>query len=310
MAGLWLAAVLALAPVLAHAAPPAAGERKNGVTEERKDGRTEERKNGKMEEPAGTDPLQTALAQTVAVLEREGLVSAGDENARLQLLQGLLGGIGCGARYEPAGAGRPVNQPDPWDLGGLVLLERQFAYVPVNRPGPGVAEALAKAWDAAVHAPAGAPAGLILDLRFASGGDLPAAQALARTVGGIAVPRVLLVGPETTGAAEIAAMLVAAGPGGATLVGRATRGCIASLEPVSLPNGDRLWLPRAVKAVDGRALPAGPVAPDVVCSDASTRDSAAGLTAERFLAFPGRDLPLRRAVDLLKTASVLKEKHF
>lgn len=281
-------------PALALAAPQ--------NTEERKDGETE----------AATDPLRTALLQAVAVLEREGLVNPRDELARNQLLQGLLSGIGCGARYETAADddGREDGRPDPWDTGSLVRLDRQYAYVPVNHPGPGVAEALTKAWAAAASEPEGAPAGLILDLRFASGGDLPAAQALARAVTQITAPQVLLIGPDTVGAAEIAAVLIAAAPQGAVLIGRPSRGCFASLEPVRLPNGDRLWLPRPVKTVNGHAMPDHPLTPEVACEDASTRETAAGLTSERFRAFPDRDRPLRRAVDLLKTIGALKTKHF
>ena len=295
-----LAAVLALAPALAYAAPAAVPRQ------------AEERQDGKTEEAAGTDPLRTALLQAVDVLEREGLANPRDEMARNQLLQGLLSGIGCGARYETAAAadGREDTRPDPWNTGTLVRLDRQYAYVPVNHPGPGVAEALTKAWAAAAGEPDGAPVALILDLRFASGGDLPAAKALAQAVTQIDALRVLLIGPDTVGAAEIAAVLIVAAPQGAVLVGRPSRGCFASLEPVRLPNGDRLWLPRPVKNVDGHAMPAHPLTPEVSCDDASTSETAAGLTNDRFRAFPDRDRPLRRAVDLLKTIQALKAKHF
>lgn len=270
----------------------------------------EGRKDGKT--AAGGDPLRTALLQAVDVLEREGLANPRDEMARNQLLQGLLGGVGCGARYETAAAadGRDDRRSDPWDTGSLVRLDRRYAYVPVNHPGPGVAEALAKAWAVAAGEPDGVPAGLILDLRFANGGDLAAAKALAQAVTQISTPRVLLIGPETVGAAEIAALLIAAAPPSAVLVGRPSRGCFVSLEPVRLPNGDRLWLPRPVKSVDGHAMPGHPLAPEVSCDDAGSRETAAGLTNERFRAFPDRDRPLRRAVDLLKAIDALKAKHF
>ncbi len=289
--GLCLGVVL---PTMALAAPP--------NTEARKDGKTE----------VAADPLRTALLQVMDVLEREGLANPCDDLTRNQLLQGLLGGIGCGTRYETAAIadGQEDRRPDPWDTGILVRLDRRYAYVPVNHPSLGVAEALTKAWATAAGEPDGAPVALILDLRFASGGDLPAAKALAQAVTRLNAPCVLLIGPDTVGAAEIAAVLIVAAPQGAVLVGRPSRGCFASLEPVCLPNRDRLWLPRPVKNVDDHVMPTHPLTPEVSCDDASTAETVAGLTNERFRAFPDRDRPLRRAVDLLKTIQALKAKHF
>lgn len=186
---------------------------------------------------------------------------------------------------------------------------------------PGAADALARAWRAA--ATNGGP-GVILDLRTAGGGDATEAAAAARLAcapsasifaledladgrrsefrGGteppLKGPLMLLVGPQTTGAAEVFAAALKAGGQGALLVGGATAGDPLIREALPFDADRRMYVTTRRLLVAGAPAEL-PVRPHVeVAPESGTRATArAADSAETIAMNPRRKALAEEAVD-------------
>ncbi len=238
----------------------------------------------------------------------------------------------------------PVRQPalasNEHLPGGVRLIELRGFWT-------GAARELARAWRSAVTN--GGP-GLILDLRSAGGGDAAEAAEAARLAcaptasmfahedlsdgkriefhGGkdapLKGPLMLLVGPKTTGAAEVFAAALKAGGQGALLVGGSTAGDPLIREAIPYDRDRRLYVTTRRLLVAGAPAEA-PVRPHVeVAPGPGTRATArAAESPETIAANPRRkaleeeevdealrrriegDAVLERAVDILHALHAL-----
>ncbi len=173
------------------------------------------------------------------------------------------------------------------------VFDGPVAYFRIGRVGPGLAQDLRSAY--AAMARTNAPAGLVLDLRFADGDDYPAAAAVADLFTAKAQPLLdwgtgsasatqkeealkppvaILVNHQTAEAAEeLAAMLRDVGAG--LVIGTNTAGRAMRTEDFPLSNGQRLRIARTgIKLGSGAVLSAAGVEPDIRVA-VSARDEQA-----------------------------------
>ena len=151
-------------------------------------------------------------------------------------------------------------------LGKAVIIENNVLYFRVSRVVgslPGVLNAAGR-----ILAATNQVVGAVLDLRFAGGDDYAAAQKTAelwtpknasRPVAG---PLVVLVNGGTSGAAEalVAALRQASG---SLMIGSSTAGTALTFKEFLLKDGERLLIAAAPVKVDGQALPADGLKPDI-----------------------------------------------
>lgn len=151
-------------------------------------------------------------------------------------------------------------------LGKAVVIENNVMYFRISR----IAESLPGELNAAgrILAATNQVVGAVLDLRFAGGDDYAAAQKTAelwapknasRPVAG---PLVVLVNGGTSGAAEalVAALRQASG---VLMIGSSTAGTALTFKEFLLKDGERLLIAAAPVKVDGQALPADGLKPDI-----------------------------------------------
>lgn len=222
----------------------------------------------------------------------------------------------------PASIRQPAVGGDEQLPGGVRLIEIRGFWA-------GAAKELDRAWRAA--ATNGGP-GVILDLRAAGGGDMDEAAAAARLAcaqsasmfahesladgrraefrGGqeppLKGPLMLLIGPQTTGAAEVFASALKAGGQGVLLVGGSTAGDPMIREAVPFDTGRRLYVTTRRLLVAGVAaeVPTRPhveVAPGPgVRSASKAADSPEAMAMNprrKALAEEAVDVALRRRVE-------------
>ena len=253
--------------------------------------------------PGGTaaaDQFGATLKELLALLQQRQLVVPGDPAVDRAVGEALLRHVGCGARYaEPAGGVAPPVTPR------TALLRNRYLYCwlsAVVPEGTGELEKALPPQDAGK-----AVEGLIVDLRGTAQGTPEGVNRLVTLLTAQNKPLILLLNQETAGPAEILAVLLRHGAGTAW-VGQATRGCFAFSEPVTLATGGTVLLPRAVREFAGVEMPGTALRPEVAVEPGPAGENQAGLTAERFEAFPDRDPALRTAIDMLTTIQALKPK--
>jgi len=151
-------------------------------------------------------------------------------------------------------------------LGKCAIIENNVAYLRVNRVTGNLVNELGAAGQALTVT--NAVAGVVLDLRYASGEDYGAAQAAAKLLAGkknarpFAGPLVVLVNGGTRGAAE--ALVVALRTTGAVLsLGSPTAGAAMTFKEFVLKDGERLLIAATPVKVDGKVIPAGGLQPDI-----------------------------------------------
>ena len=212
-------------------------------------------------------------------LIREHLYGAPDADMNRAALEGLVAALSPKVSLVPASPA--TNQPALALVSKSGVFDDAVAYVRVGEVTEGVAEAIRAACDqlaASNHLK-----GIVLDLRFARGGDYAAAvatadlflkqerpllnwgQGVARSSAkteSIALPAAVLVNHQTAGAAEaLAAMLREAGAG--LILGSRTAGQALMFQEFGLTNGDRLRIATApIQLGDGSPLSSG-VKPDI-----------------------------------------------
>lgn len=146
------------------------------------------------------------------------------------------------------------------------VIEKNVAYVRISRVTgslPGELGAAGRALTATNKV-----AGVVLDLRFASGDDYGAAQETATLLSGpkasrpFAGPLVVLVNGGTSGAAEavVAALRKA---DAAMIVGSPTAGAAMTFKEFALNDGERLLIAATPVKVEGRAIPSEGLQPDI-----------------------------------------------
>jgi hypothetical protein len=151
-------------------------------------------------------------------------------------------------------------------LGQAAVIENNVAYLRVNRVAGNLAGDLGAAGRALVST--NQLAGAVLDLRFAGGDDLGAAQAAAKLLADktsarpFAGPLVVLVNGGTSGTAE--ALAVALRQAGAALIlGSPTAGAAMSFKQFVLNDGERLLIAATPVKAEGKAIPSDGLKPDV-----------------------------------------------
>jgi len=192
--------------------------------------------------------------QEIYSLLRTNLAGATDENLNRAAFEGLLSRFpGKISLVGTAADGTAAPQGGPALIKSTVI-ESNVVYLRVGR----VEASLANELSAAYHALAGTNkiAGVVLDLRFADGGDDPAAQAAAKLFAAkknIAGPLAVLVNGETRGAAEaLAAALRQAGAG--LILGSPTAGEATTFREFPLSNGERLRIAAAPEPSGGSTI--------------------------------------------------------
>ena len=229
-------------------------------------------------------------------------------------------------------------------------LTRKLALMDLNGVWPGVADAIGKQWREWEKE---GRTGIILDLRKAEGGDRKEAAAVAALLakpgallfaftdrrggareefkapadaGSVHLPIMVLIGPETTGAAEVLAAALKSGGRGALLLGGTTHGDAMVREPLPLSDGRSLYAatrrllvsPAAdaapveivapqIPVAEGRAPAADPKS-EMDTADFNPRRKSLELEKEdRILRARVRnDAVLQRAVDILMGLQALK----
>ncbi|MGO8837651.1 MAG: S41 family peptidase [Limisphaerales bacterium] len=168
----------------------------------------------------------------------------------------LVGGPSAGAAGGPGG--KALDQ--------AAVVENNVVYFRISRVGEGLANEL-KAAGRALTA-TNPVAGVVLDLRFAGGDDYAAAQETAKLLSApkasrpIAGPLVVLVNGKTRGAAE--ALVAALREAGAALsLGSPTAGAAMTFKEFALKDGEQLLIATTPVKVDGRAMPADGLKPDI-----------------------------------------------
>jgi len=237
------------------------------------------------------------------------LLPSNDAKLRRGVLEAIIEAVDChGALVEeqgddtPAGgAQKPPGIPlDIHTVGGL------FAYALVPSVSTGMAGELAGVIDDIGH---GHYEGIVLDIRFAGGGEMSAVE---RVVGELVkgkLPVVVLINSETVGAAEVLA-LQARKRCDALTVGQPTRGLPYPRISERLSSGDVVLLPEIGASAEPTREARAPVLPDVPVEQALTRETLVQRLEEQPTNDDGGDLCLRRAVDLLTMIHALNEKRF
>lgn len=180
------------------------------------------------------------------------------------LLEGFSGRVVLATGLERIGPA--TNVPA---IGKSAVLDDGVVYLRVSRVGDGLAKELSAAWEQSVAS--NQIKGLVLDLRFTSGGDYAAATAAAEVFArsnknATRLPLAVLVNGETSGAAEALAAAVRQSGAGLILGGK-TAGRAAVMQEFTLKTGQRLLVASApVKLADGYMLTAEDVRPDIVVS--------------------------------------------
>jgi hypothetical protein len=240
------------------------------------------------------------LKELLTLLQQRRLVAPLDPAVERAVGEALLRHVGCGARYADAAGAQASPSPSR-----AVRLRNRYLYCWFPSVVPGGAVELEKA----IPAPASGTAieGLVVDLRGVAQGTPEGVNRLAAVLTASDRPLVLLLNQETAGPAEVLAVLLRH-RAGVSWVGQKTRGCFAFSEPAVLTTGETVLLPRPLGEFAGVQMPAAALVPDMAIESGAAGEDPAGLTAERFEAFPERDLALRTAVDLLTAIQALKPK--
>lgn len=266
--------------------------------------------------PAGTAADAPATARFLQILETartQHALDLADPAADRKLSEALLHAIGGGARLSPATADRQTAGDGDGEL-ETVRLNTHALYVEVPRISAGLPAEFNRIRDSIRNTKESR--GWILDLRYAAGGTVADANQAGAffsraesTGGGVPAP-VVLIGPETTGAAEFLAGILRS-RAGAVLVGQPTAGRFTELRPFKTAGGEEYWLPVPVPP-ESAGLPSGALKPDIaVTADRyPSHDQIRGVTQERFRNLPDRDPALRRAVDLVCTIAALQPKRY
>jgi C-terminal processing protease CtpA/Prc len=182
------------------------------------------------------------------------------------------------------------NTPDT--LSKATLYDDSYAYLRIGRVEGHLAEKLRAAYQDLART--NKVKGVILDLRFAAGGDYAAAAAAAdcflnseqpllewgtgsasatRKTDAIAVPVAILVNSQTTGAAEALAAALREGNIG-LILGGTTAGQANIFKEFALGNGEKLRISTAqIKLGDGTALAHG-LRPDIAVETSLTDEKA------------------------------------
>jgi hypothetical protein len=192
--------------------------------------------------------------QEIYGLLRTNLGGATDENLNRAAVEGLLSRfpgkvslVGSAADGTAAPQGGPV-------LIKSAVIESNVAYLRIGRVEASLADDLGAAYRALAET--NKIAGVVLDLRFADGGDDTAAQAAAKLFAPkkiIAGPLAVLVNGETRGAAEaLAAALRLAGAG--LILGSPTAGEATAFREFPLSNGERLRIAAAPETSGGSTI--------------------------------------------------------
>ncbi|MDE3068188.1 MAG: hypothetical protein KGJ60_11635 [Verrucomicrobiota bacterium] len=242
-------------------------------------------------------------------LLRAHLAGATDERLNRSAVRGLLAQF-PGRVSLIAG---PAESPTKAALEKSLMLEGNVAYLRVGRVGADLADDLLAARRAL--AATNKVAGFVLDLRFAGGDDVSAAQAAAKAIRSHFSPLAILVNGETRDAAATLAAALRARHAGLVLGSPPARAA-GQFQEFTLSDGERLRIETGPKTDDAPAMAAGALQPDI-----AIRVSAA--TEHAFLENPYRPAPTDEqasgmigtnlslpAIDHTTEADLVREKRY
>ena len=176
-----------------------------------------------------------------------------------------------------------ITQPLSLGLTRSNLFDSSVLYLRIGAVSPGLEQSVKSAWE--LFSASNKLAGVVLDLRYATGEDYPTAAAVARLFiqtkqplldwgegmaeskegGAIGTcPVATLVNHDTSGAAEALAAVLREAGRGLVLGSSRTAGKAGVTKEFSLANGDRLRImTRAIRLGDGSQMAANGVVPDI-----------------------------------------------
>jgi hypothetical protein len=213
-------------------------------------------------------------------LIRAHLAGLSEGEANREAVQALISAFA--PRVSLATENPPTNSSESSLVSKVSVFDDNIAYVRLGKVETGLAPAVRSAWESLTAT--NRPKGLVLDLRYAGGGDYGAAASVAdlflrqeralldwgkgavrsqAKANAISVPVALLVNRQTAGAAEaLAAVMRDAGT--ALVFGGRTAGQAMILTEYPLSNGQRLRIAtQSVRLGDGSAVPIQGVEPDI-----------------------------------------------
>ena len=250
-----------------------------------------------------------SIVELLGILHERRLLRADDEELRRGVLEAIIKAVDChGVLLKGQGSealsdvsGNASRASiDIQTVGGV------FAYALVSTVSTDAAGDLAGVIDDIGH---GHYEGIVLDVRFAEGGEIAAVDRVVSRLAKGSLPVVVLTNGKTVGAPEVLA-LQARQRCNALTVGQPTRGLPYPRVSERLRSGDVVLLPK-VEAVPGGGDDAWvPVQPDVLVEQVLPRETLVQRLAEQLPSDDEGDLCLRRAIDLLTMIHALKQKRF
>ncbi len=245
-------------------------------------------------------PLDNWQATTKELLERlaeNHLLPPSTPETRSQFIQAILKTLTRDGMLEPARKPNAASRnPGPNDTPQATTLGNQLRYLRLRQLGEGSAERIRRNNE---QHESGAPRGLILDLRGASGDAAEEVTRCVEAVRALALPVAVLVDGETSRMAErLAAELRTTCA--AVVIGSATRGTPFPARRISLSGGEIISIPD-VPAAETRQthwVPQ-PLEPDVLVETEDKSSPPDGADRRPPPLDMRNDLCVRRAVDLL-----------
>ncbi|MBT3376871.1 MAG: hypothetical protein HN742_08415 [Lentisphaerae bacterium] len=259
--------------------------------------------------PSAGSAFDESVVELLGLLRERRLLPPDDAGLRRDVLEAIMEAVNChgalvgsGNSESPAqGKREGLSSPvDVHTVGGL------FAYALVPTVSTQTAGELSGVIDDIGH---GHYEGVVLDMRFAGGGELAAAEQVAGQLAKGSLPIVVLINGETVGAAEVLASQARARCN-ALMVGQPTRGLPYQRISERLSSGDVVLLPKVEGQPEGEESARSPIQPDVVIEQTLARETLIRRLAEQLPSDDEGDLCLRRAIDLLTTIHALKQKRF
>lgn len=259
--------------------------------------------------PAPSATIDDSVAELLGILRERRLLRSEDDELRRGVLEAIIKAVDChGVLLEGQSPEAPTDVSgdlpraciDIHTVGGL------FAYALVQRVSANTAEELSGVIDDIGH---GHYEGIVLDIRFADGGDVTAADRVVSELAKGSLPVVVLISGETVGAPEILA-LKARQRCNALTVGQPTRGLPHPRTSARLSSGDVVLLPKVGAEPEQGDVVRTPVQPDVLVEQALPREELIRRLEEQLSGDDDGDLCLRRAIDLLTMIHALNQQNF
>jgi len=254
------------------------------------------------------DPVAQGVLEVIDVLRQQNLLPAQDDDGefRFRVMRSVVRQIGGGADLLPAsGSAGSDNNPALPPVGRTATLRGSFFYVQLGTVTP---QAVKDFQEKTKTSGTDLISGVVVDLRYAAGGTVEAAEAMCQVMAGLGMPLVLLINQETSGAAE-SLVAMSRKKCDAVTVGQPTSGHPAAWYKKRLSTGETLVLPQMGPDESVSLTSLVPKEPDIpvnqvlssdkLCQGGPPEDSA-----------EANDACLRIAMDVLSAIRALENRKF